>query len=174
MNDKPAIPPIGRDEFREAMARIASAVSIITTDGPEGRHGMTASAVASVSDEPATILACVHRSTRMNRRMKANGVMCVNVLSDRQDSLSRLFANAKSTLDERFASSDWDTLATGAPVMQDAAIALDCEIVEIAEVATHSVFFGELRALRLAESASPLLYYNRGFHSIGTGILSGD
>ncbi|WFL78268.1 flavin reductase family protein [Altererythrobacter arenosus] len=174
MTDRPTIPPIGRDEFRAAMARIATAVSVITTDGPEGRHGMTASAVASVSDEPATILACIHRSTLMNSRLKSNGVMCVNVLSDRHDALSRLFANAGSTLDERFASSAWDMLATGAPVMQDAAIALDCEIVEVAEVATHSVFFGELRALRLAESASPLLYYNRGFHSIGTGILSED
>ncbi len=170
MSDTPENQSIGRDEFRDAMSRIATAVSIITTDGPEGRHGMTASAVASVSDEPATILACINRTTKMNQRLKANGAMCVNVLGDRHDAVSMIFANAGSTLEERFGICDWQSLATGAPAMSDAAIALDCEIVEVAEVATHSVFFGELRALRMAESASPLLYYNRGFHSIGSGI----
>jgi hypothetical protein len=47
---------IVREDYREAMARLGVAVSIVTTDGPAGRAGFTASAVCSVTDEPPTLL----------------------------------------------------------------------------------------------------------------------
>jgi flavin reductase (NADH) len=49
--------------FREAMARLPAAVNIITTAGPHGRCGVTASAVCSVTDTPPTMLACINRSS---------------------------------------------------------------------------------------------------------------
>ena len=39
-----------RAQFREGMSRLGAAVTVLTTDGPAGRHGMTASAVCSVTD----------------------------------------------------------------------------------------------------------------------------
>lgn len=41
--------------FRNAMALLGGAVSVITTDGPAGRFGFTASAVCSVTDSPHTL-----------------------------------------------------------------------------------------------------------------------
>lgn len=38
--------------FRDAMACVGAAVNIITTDGPAGQAGFTASAVCSVTDSP--------------------------------------------------------------------------------------------------------------------------
>lgn len=47
------VPPgVEKQDFRDAMARLGSAVNIITTDGPAGRAGFTASAVCSVTDTP--------------------------------------------------------------------------------------------------------------------------
>ena len=40
----------------EAMAQLASAVHLVTTDGPGGRAGLTATSVCSVSDGPPTLL----------------------------------------------------------------------------------------------------------------------
>ncbi len=48
--------------FRDAMAHVGAAVNIITTDGPAGRAGFTASAVCSVTDTPPTLLVCLNRS----------------------------------------------------------------------------------------------------------------
>ncbi len=45
--------------FRDAMAHVGAAVNIITTDGPAGRAGFTASAVCSVTDTPPTLLVCL-------------------------------------------------------------------------------------------------------------------
>lgn len=47
---------VDKQDFRDAMARLGSAVNIITTDGPAGRAGFTASAVCSVTDTPPTLL----------------------------------------------------------------------------------------------------------------------
>ena len=49
-------------EYREAMSRLGAAVSVITTDGPAGPSGFTASAVCSVTDAPPTLLVCLNRS----------------------------------------------------------------------------------------------------------------
>ena len=50
-----------KQTFRDAMACVGAAVNIITTDGPAGRAGFTASAVCSVTDSPPTLLVCLNR-----------------------------------------------------------------------------------------------------------------
>ena len=152
--------------FREAMSQLPAAVNIITTDGEAGRHGMTASAVCSVSDDPATVLVCVNRNSAMNAKLKANGRFCVNTLDLRHQALSMDFANSRRSIEDRFADHDWVTLATGAPALEDAAIILDCEVETITESGSHSVFFGLIRAVRTGGSSEPLIYFNRDFHTV--------
>lgn len=41
---------VDQQTFRDAMSCMGAAVNIITTDGPAGRAGFTASAVCSVTD----------------------------------------------------------------------------------------------------------------------------
>ena len=43
---------VDQQTFRDAMSCMGAAVNIITTDGPAGRAGFTASAVCSVTDTP--------------------------------------------------------------------------------------------------------------------------
>ncbi len=50
---------LSKEAFREGMSRLGAAVNIITTDGPAGRAGFTASAVCSVTDSPPTLLVCL-------------------------------------------------------------------------------------------------------------------
>ncbi len=47
---------VDQQTFRDAMSCMGAAVNIITTDGPAGRAGFTASAVCSVTDTPPTLL----------------------------------------------------------------------------------------------------------------------
>ena len=66
--------------FREAMSRLGAAVHIITTAGPAGKSGFTATAVCSVSDQPATLLVCLNRGSSSAPILTQNGVFCVNTL----------------------------------------------------------------------------------------------
>ena len=54
--------PVEKQPYRDAMARLGAAVNVITTDGPGGRAGFTASAVTSVTDTPPTLLVCANRA----------------------------------------------------------------------------------------------------------------
>src|SRR5579883_2214218 len=109
------------------MARLGAAVNVITTDGPGGKAGFTASAVCSVTDSPPTLLVCANRTNDSYPAFKANGVLCVNTLTGVHEDLSPIFAGLTGHSPEtRFAVGNWSTLATGAPLLTDAAVAFDC------------------------------------------------
>src|SRR5437667_7645102 len=80
-------------DFRDAMARMPSSISIVTTDGPLGKWGVTASAVCSVSDSPPTVLVCLNRESRAHGIIKKNLLVGINVLNEDQAGLSRKFAS---------------------------------------------------------------------------------
>jgi flavin reductase len=161
--------PADRQQFRDAMARLGAAVTVVTTDGPAGRAGFTASAVCSVTDTPPTLLVCMNRNSRLNPTVKENGRLCVNVLSATQQRLSDLFAGFTGAGSaERFTGAVWLTLATGAPVLADAVAALDCEVEEVLEKGTHSVIFAGVRAIRLGAPGPALIWFSRDYHPIGT------
>lgn len=84
-------------EFREAMARLASAATIVTTDGVAGRRGMAATAVTSVTDTPPTLLVAVNRSARSYALIRSNGVFAVNVLSARNADFVKDFTSSETS-----------------------------------------------------------------------------
>jgi flavin reductase len=162
---------VDHNTFRNAMSRLGAAVNLITSDGSAGRHGLTASAVCSVSDDPPTVLVCINRRSASNSLLKANGVLCVNVLAARHAALSRHFADRNSSGSDRFTDESlWSRLSTGAPVLNDASVALDCRITSVSEVGTHSVFFCEVAAVQTADRIEGLIYFNRTYHPIGENI----
>lgn len=79
-----APPPDGVDKqlFRNAMSRLRAAVHIVTTDGPAGQAGFTASAVYSVTDTAPTLLVCLNRSAPEWPVIHANGRLCIKTLAD--------------------------------------------------------------------------------------------
>ena len=158
-----------REAFRDAMARLGAAVSVITTEGPAGRHGFTASAVCSVTDDPPTLLVCMRRGGALNDAFKANRVLCVNTLTAAQQALSPLFGGVVEVddMETRFAAARWTRLETGAPVLEEAVVSFDCRIAQITEVGTHSVFFCEVAAIAAGETREGLIYFGRAYHRIG-------
>ncbi|GHT83813.1 flavin reductase [Betaproteobacteria bacterium] len=156
-------------EFRDAMSRLGAAVSVISTDGSAGRFGFTATAVTSVTDTPPTLLVCMNRASYANPHFKQNGVLCVNVLAGDQGEIAAVFANSKISSDERFARTTWETLKSGAPVMQEALVNFDCRIAAVHEVGTHSLFLCEIDAIKQGQQGSGLAYFNRAYHALHDG-----
>src|ERR1700730_16321415 len=106
--------PVEKQPYRDAMARLGAAVNVITTDGPGGRAGFTASAVTSVTDTPPTLLVCANRANDSYPAFKANQVLCVNTLTPEQEAHSTLFAGLTDhTMEARFGAGTWHMLATG-------------------------------------------------------------
>lgn len=151
-------------EFREALAKAITPVTILATDGPSGQAGVTCSAVCSVCDTPPTVLVCVNRNSFTNGVIKANGVLSVNWLSADQSGLSQLFAGVGALpMAERFAHSQWGTLASGAPYCKEALMSLDCRIASAIEIGTHSLFLAHVIATTKADGRGPLAYCQRAY-----------
>ena len=102
--------------FREAMSRLGAAVHVITTAGPGGKTGATATAVCSVSDAPPTLLMCLNRRSQTNPAVVENGVFCVNTLGAGEAEIADIFAGRTGvTGSDRFDNGEWTTLSTGSP-----------------------------------------------------------
>jgi len=158
---------VSKQQYREGMARFAAAVNIVTTDGPGGCTGFTASAACSVTDDPPTLLVCLNRASLMHTIFENNRVFCVNTLAGEQRSLSELFAHRVGIpMQERFATQSWEKLVTGSPVLRDALASFDCRISEVHEVGTHWVMFGEVQDMRVSEEKTALLYLNRSYREL--------
>ncbi len=157
-------------DFRDAMSLLAAAVNVITTKGPSGSHGFTASAVCSVTDSPPTLLVCMNQSARSHVHFMDNKILSVNVLGAQHEAISNTFASKLSS-DERFEQGTWTELATGAPILQDALVSFDCVIDDITEVGTHSIFMCRVVAIKHAEPQDrqdeSLVYFNRAYHYVG-------
>ncbi|MGE7371407.1 flavin reductase [Neorhizobium sp. NPDC001467] len=152
--------------FRDAMSRLAAAVHVVTTDGPAGRAGFTASAVTSVTDTPPTLLVCLNRASSVAGLFEENQVLCVNTLSARHEALSRAFGGA-TPQDDRFAAGDWTADDSGAPVLKDALVSFDCRIENAVASGTHHVLFCQVLGMRIgAAEDEALVYFKRGYHRI--------
>ncbi len=151
--------------YRDAMARLTSAVNVITSDGPAGRAGFTASAVCSVTDNPPMLLVCINLSSRQENALRANGVLCVNTLAFGQESIARAFANGDLTVAERFAKGAWSAMTTGAPGLDGALATFDCRVDKRMEHGTHAVLFCHVLAVRTAVG-EPLAYFERAFRRL--------
>ena len=159
--------PVEKQAYREAMARLGAAVNVITTDGPGGKAGFTASAVTSVTDTPPTLLVCANRANDSYPAFMKNQVLCVNTLTPAQEVLSPMFAGMTKHADhELFDDHTWHTLETGAPVLDEAVAAFDCRITQIVESGTHDVFFCSVEAVRTGTAHEGLIYYGRGYHKV--------
>src|SRR5277367_2835773 len=81
-----------KDEYREAISHLATAVSIVTTRHNGRPIGMTASAVCSLSLEPVMLLVCIASRLPSHDAIADSGRFAVNVLPEGSEKLALQFA----------------------------------------------------------------------------------
>jgi len=158
-------PQPSRDEFRNAMAFLGAAVNVVTTDGPAGRGGFTATAVCSVSDTPPTLLVCLNRGSYVYKTLRANRVLCVNTLAGAQKDISALFGG-RASVEERFAAARWSQGVSGSPMLDGALINFDCKVADMVEAGSHDVLLCSVLSVGIGPKQGGLVYFDRNYHSL--------
>ena len=157
--------PITSENFRDVLRHFPSGVTVVTIKSPtsEAVHGLTVSAFASVSPDPPLILVSIdHRATAYELLETAGATFAVNILAHDQMELSNRFAWLKD--EDRFETGDWETAATGAPVLRDALAWLDCTVYSRFSVGSHTIYIGEVQASAVPRAdVKPLVYWNSGY-----------
>ena len=147
---------ISEIEFRNALSRFASGVSVVTTRDDQGKFfGITVSAFCSVSLNPPLVLICIEKSTASHYAFKESGAFIVNILHYSQMDLSERFAAPAS---DKFENVDHRPGIDGIPCLEGTLANIECRISEIYEGGDHSVIIGAVETASVA-SGDPLLYF---------------
>ncbi|GEO83208.1 monooxygenase [Ciceribacter naphthalenivorans] len=153
--------------YREAMSRYAGHVQIVTTEHDGARRGVTITAACSVSDRPPSLLVCLNNGNPNNAVFFESGHFALNTLAAQHQALANAFAGFGGLpADDRFALAEWQTLVTGAPVLSDAIVSFDCRVTDSKVTASHTVLFGEVKAVHFGPREPALIYLDRGYHSL--------
>ncbi|WP_112804959.1 flavin reductase family protein [Ensifer sp.] len=149
------------------MSRLAGHVQLITAANGGERRGVTVTASCSVSDSPPTVLVCLNGANPRNDIFVRGESFALNLLGDEHRALAHAFSGRDQLdMDRRFALGQWTQLTTGSPILADATAAFDCRLIEVKTIATHLVLFGEVVDVTLGSARPPLIYLDRGYHSL--------
>ena len=145
---------IEKDFFRQVMGRFATGVTVVTTKSQETLAGLTVNAFCSVSLNPPLVLVCVDLTSATLPVIRESGVFAINILTDKQEHLSRCFATSSRERFECFCHAGYHVAATGAPIIDDSLAFIDARVVAEYPSGDHVIFIGQVEALGAAGQAT--------------------
>jgi flavin reductase (DIM6/NTAB) family NADH-FMN oxidoreductase RutF len=152
---------VSPEAFRNALARWASGVTVITAREDDGPVGMTAASFSSLSLDPPLILVCIAHSARSHHTLTTAEGFIVHVLSHEQQHFSRRF----STPGSKFEDLETGEGLFGAPLLPLGTARLECERYAALEGGDHTILIGRVRSAESTE-AEPLVYWDRSYRGV--------
>jgi flavin reductase (DIM6/NTAB) family NADH-FMN oxidoreductase RutF len=164
----PAIAEADSASFRAAMRQLVSGVCLITQSAGGAPSGMTATAVASLSLDPPTLIVSVNRAASAYAGRARGVAFGVSVLgADHREFAERFAGRTGEEGAERFREGRWLIAPNGAPLLWDALAAFACEVEDIVERHTHAIVIGRVRRATAASGGGALVYWRGGYEQLG-------
>lgn len=151
--------PVTSDAFRDVIGRFATGVTVVTTRDDGGDHGMTASAVSSLSLEPPMLLVCMHRRSRTGDAVRESRRFTVNVLAEDQAVAAQRFA---MPAEDRFAGIATTRGPLGTLLLDGCLAHIDCVVEDLLAAATHHIVTARVQRVA-ARNGAPLAYFRGQF-----------
>ena len=158
--------PVTENDFRNAMKRWTTGVTIVTSRDGEHRVGMTVSSFTSVSVDPPVVCVSINHYSQAYAIIDHSEVFAVTVLQKKQEAISECFAGRIPDDGDRFYGIDTFTLETGAPLISDGIAFFDCKVTKKVTFGSNTVYFGLVLAVKHVDDNDPLLYTNRTYQSL--------
>ena len=152
--------PVTQEEFRAALGRFASGVTVVTTKDAQGElHGITVSAFCSVSLQPPMVLICIEKTAGSHPAVEESAIFIVNILREGEAGVSELFASLRP---DKFEHVKFSSGIEGVPVLDDALATLECRVKFSYHGGDHSIFVGDVERVTV-EDGEPLLYFRGSY-----------
>ena len=145
--------PFTSREFRNALGRFASGITVVTTVVDGKTHGMTANAFVSVSLEPPLVLVSVANKAHMHGYLQQSGRYGVSVLTATQEAHSQHFAGfGAPDLQPEFVEVD------GIPLLAESLAHLIVTVTDAHLAGDHTLYIGQVEYVKWWDG-EPLLYF---------------
>jgi flavin reductase (DIM6/NTAB) family NADH-FMN oxidoreductase RutF len=147
--------------FRQALARHASGVAIVTLRGPAGPGGLTVTSFSSASLAPPLVSFYIGHGSSNWPAVRAAEHFAVNLMGHEQHRLAARFARKG---EDRFGHpTQWHTGAAGLPLLADATTHLICAMHSMVTIGDHELVVGRVLAAELGSAEQPLLHHQGQF-----------
>jgi flavin reductase (DIM6/NTAB) family NADH-FMN oxidoreductase RutF len=157
--------PVNSDQFRAALGRFASGVTVVTTKDASGTvHGITVSAFCSVSLEPPMVLICIEKTAGSHYAFEESNVFVVNILPEGSAAVSEQFASLQPN---KFDGVEFTPGIEGVPVFQSTLATLECRVKFAYHGGDHSIFVGDVERVAVYDGR-PLVYFRGEYGRFST------
>jgi flavin reductase (DIM6/NTAB) family NADH-FMN oxidoreductase RutF len=168
---RPAAGPIDQADFRRLRSTLgcfATGVTIVTAVGPDGtRAGVTANSFTSVSLDPPLVSVNLGRKLHSLPIFRAAHSFAINVLSERQLDLARIFATPCA---DKWHGIDVVHGLSGCPLIGGAAGVFECEKHAAYDGGDHEIFLGRIYRAHAAAELRPLIFYGGEFTTLAQNL----
>jgi flavin reductase (DIM6/NTAB) family NADH-FMN oxidoreductase RutF len=150
--------------FKQIASHWLTGVAVVTSRAADGElHGMTMSAVTSLSLDPPQFLVCMDHRAKTLAAISSSRAFCIHYLNERQHDLSTHFSRPGAP---RFSGVPHRFGKTGAPILEDVIAFVECRLAEIHRSGDHHIVIGDA-IYGEAPGGHPLGYFHGGYHRLG-------
>jgi flavin reductase (DIM6/NTAB) family NADH-FMN oxidoreductase RutF len=153
-------PTVDSARYRQVLGHFATGVAVVTASDHGEPAGLAVNSFTSVSLEPPLVAFCVAHTSATWERVQAVGAFCVNILSEDQEHLARVFATRH---DDKFVGIGWSPSPSGAPIVAGTLAWVDCSVESVHRAGDHSIVVGRVRDLEVTREGRPLVFYRGGY-----------
>jgi 3-hydroxy-9,10-secoandrosta-1,3,5(10)-triene-9,17-dione monooxygenase reductase component len=146
--------------LRTVGGHFATGVTVVTALDGDTPVGMACNSFTTVSLDPPLVLFCAMKSSSTWPRMEHAEGFALNVLSEDDEALCRVFATKDV---DRFAAVTHRRGATGAPILDDALAYFDCVPEAHYDAGDHVIVVLRVVELGYSSEGKPLLFYRGGY-----------
>lgn len=138
----------------------ATSTALITAGSDSGPRGFLALSATHLCATPPLMMVSVDKKTSALLTIKEAGHFAINFLSTEQSEVLDMFVGKDAPKGAaRFHQSHWTTLATGAPILLNAAGVIDCEVEETIERYDTVIVIGRLQDYIIQQGVSSMISY---------------
>src|SRR5262249_27380747 len=153
------------DDLRAFFRRLPAGVAVVTVDTGRERLGLTVSSLVSLSLDPPLVRVSISPHAAMHALLRGAGGFAASRLAGGQEWLAQHFGRGVPPIGM------WHGVETeeghrGAPLLAGALGWVECRLGGEHAVGDHTLFVGEVEAVRLGAAAPPLVYHDGRYQTL--------
>jgi len=153
--------------LRDLMGHFATGVTVVTTLGDDGVPvGLTANSFASVSLDPPLVVWSIGLNAPSLGAFRRHPSFAINIMCEESKDLALNFARPS---DDKFADIAWKPGFDGVPVLDDAAVVIQCSTEMRFPGGDHEMYLGRVMEFHRTDK-KPLLFHKGAFTKLGASI----
>ncbi len=151
-------------QFKEALARLAGGLAIVSGWEGDEPHGLLVSSITGLSVDPPRFLFCVRKEAASHGALLRGDLCGVTILSTEDEAEAQTFIQP-TLKHQRFKSGRWSLTAPAPPLFEGGLSSTACVIDARIDAGSHTILVATAHSVRL-QDGEPLLFFNRGLRRL--------